>query len=145
MWYDFGMASRTDGLLAGLPLPLPEETAEVLLELGFLVSAVDGELVPEELIAFRRLATRLLPDEDPPDLLERFDVAAKTVGVKPRLRQLAEVVPPELREGAFKLAVGLSLIDDDESDELVGFLGAALGLVERALLLADEARTAVGS
>jgi hypothetical protein len=138
---------RVTGLLAGVDLPLPEDHAVALLELGFLMSAVDGHLADEELDAFRVLAATLRPNDDANDLLERCVVAAHTVGVDHRVRQVAETIPSDLRDVAFKVAVGLSLVDEDENeheDELVGILGAALGLAERTIALTREARAVLG-
>jgi hypothetical protein len=140
-------SERVTGLLEGLDLPLPEDPAVAVLELGFLMSAVDGHLADEELDAFRALATALRPNDDPNDLLERFVVAAHTVGVDHRVRHVAEMIPTDLRAAAFKVAVGLSLVDDEQNeheDELVGILGAALGLAERTITLTREARAALG-
>jgi hypothetical protein len=69
------------------------------------------------------------------------------VGVDHRVRHVAETIPPNLSAGAFKVAVGLSLVDDEQNeheDELVGILGAALGLAERTIPLTREARAALG-
>ena len=38
--------------------PSPEQT-EILLELAYLVTAADGRLADEELVAFERIASRL--------------------------------------------------------------------------------------
>ncbi len=137
---------RVSGLVLGCALPLSEAHADAVLELAFLMSAVDGHLAEEELGAFRELTRLIRGPEDPNDLLERFVVASHTVGVEHRVRQVADMVPENLREMAFKVAVGLSLIDHEESeheDELVGILGAALGLAERSIPLAGAARFAV--
>jgi len=142
-----GVAERVSGLVEGVALPLPEDHAVAMLELGFLMSAVDGHLADEELAAFRVLAGVLRPNDDPNDLLERFVVAAHTIGVEHRVRHVAETIPPDLRPPTFKIAVGLSLVDAEENeneDELVGLLGAALGLAEQTIRLTREARSALG-
>jgi hypothetical protein len=127
------------------------EHGDALLEVAFLVSAVDGHLADEELAAFKELIEAVrgttASKRDVGELLERFVLSAHTVGVDDRLRTVAKVIPNELRETTFKVAVALSLVDHDESaheDELVGILGAALSLAERAIPLAAEARAAVG-
>ncbi len=128
------------------------EDADALLELAFLMSATDGYLADEELDAFRELVAVLRgrdPTKDEVDeLLGRFVVEAHSAGVDARVKTVATTVPPPLRETAFKIAVGLSLVDRDESeheDELAGLLASTLGLGERADALAREARLAVNA
>lgn len=126
------------------------EHADALLEVAFLISAVDGYLADEELLAFTELVERVrgraTSKEEIGQLLERFVFAAHTTLVPERLRAAAQVLPPELREPAFKIAVALALVDHDESeheDELVGILGGVLGLSDRVKALTTEARAAI--
>ena len=125
--------------------------ADAVLELAFLVSAVDGQLADEELSAFAELVGCVRGREprkaEIDDLLGRFLVAARQTPSEDRLRALAPTLPAELRDTAFKVAVGLSLVDHEENaheDELVGILGATLGLAERSIPLAVEASDAFG-
>ncbi|HVH46681.1 MAG TPA: TerB family tellurite resistance protein [Labilithrix sp.] len=128
----------------------PKAEADRVLELAFLMSAVDGHLADEEVEAFRELvglARGVAPTKDEVDgLIEQFVVAAHAVGVDERVRHVARAIRKDLREDAFKIAVGLSLVDHDESeheDELIGILAATMELAERAIPLAREARAAV--
>ena len=123
--------------------------ADAVLELAFLVSAVDGHLADEELAAFAELVGcvrgRAASKEEVDDLLGRFLVAAQSTPGDERVRELGSALPGELRETAFKIAVGLTLVDHEENeqeDELVGLLAATLGLAERSIPLTAEARTA---
>ena len=135
-----------------LPNAIPStEACENVLELAFLMSAVDGHLADEELDAFRELVAcarghASVTKDDVDDLLERYVVASHAVGVDQRVREVARSIPTELRETAFKVAVGLSLADRDESeheDEMIKILAGELGLGERAAPLAREARDAM--
>lgn len=123
--------------------------ADAILELAFIVSASDAELAPEELTAFRELATairgRPVTKEEADQLLGSFLVTAQAVPGVDRLRDLASALPGDLRETAFKAVLGLTLVDADENeneDELVGILAASLGLAERSITLTQEAREA---
>lgn len=135
-----------------LPNAIPStEACENVLELAFLMSAVDGHLADEELDAFRELVAcargRAATKDDVDSLLERYVVASHAVGVDQRVRDVAKAIPEALRETAFKVAVGLALVDEDESefeDETLVVLAAELGLGERATALAREARDLVG-
>jgi tellurite resistance protein len=124
--------------------------ADALLEVAFLISAVDGYLADEELIAFSELVAKVrgreTSKEEIGQLLERFVFAAHTTLVPERLRAVAKIVPPEMRETVFKVAVALAMADHDESeheDELVGILGAVLEVSDRIKALTAEARAAV--
>ena len=138
-------------LLVTAPIAATEH-ADAILEVAFLTSAVDGTLDELELAAFRELvgcvrgrdATQVEIDE----LLGRFIVAVHGgAGIADRVRKIAPTIPAELRETAFKVAVALALVDHDDSeeeDELVGILGATLGLAERTIALSAAAREAIG-
>jgi len=125
--------------------------ADALLEVAFLMSAVDGHLADEELAAFGELVGRVRGRSATKDeigaLLERFVFSAHTVGVPDRVREVAKSLPPELRAPAFTVAVALAAIDHDASeheDELVGVLAEALGLEDRVGALTAAARKAAG-
>lgn len=134
-----------------LPAPIADSAAaDTVLELAFLTSAVDGHLADEELDAFRELVglARGIPatKDDVDTLLERFVVAAHSVGVDARVREVATAVRPDLRETAFRIAAGLSLVDRDQSeheDELLTILSQAMSIGERTDALVREARTLV--
>lgn len=135
-------------LLVTSPIAATAE-ADVILELAFLVSAVDGHLADEELAAFAELVGcvrgREAKKEEVDDLLGRFLVAAQGTPAVERVRELAPTLPEGLRDTAFKVAVGLSFVDHEENeheDELVGILAATLGLAERSIPLTAEARAA---
>jgi hypothetical protein len=124
--------------------------ADAILELAFLVSAVDGHLADEEIGAFTELVSlvrgREAKESEVGDLLGRFLVTAQSTRGEDRVRELGYAVPEALRELAFKIVIGFTLVDGDESeheDELVGLLAATLGLAERSIPLTAEARAAV--
>ena len=150
-WYDVAMSPITK-LLPGEGGPISSnEACENVLELAFLMSAVDGHLADEELEAFRELVTcargRSATKDDVDDLLERYVVAAHSVGVDERMREVAKSIPEDLRETAFKVAIGLSLVDSDASEfeyEMIAVLAKQLELGDRAVPLAKEARAALG-
>jgi hypothetical protein len=128
------------------------EHADALLEVAFLMGAVDGHLADEEMALFAELVTtvrgRVVTKDETDELLGRFIVASHTTVLPDRLRELAKILPASLRETAFKVAVGLSHVDDEataEEHELVGLLATALDLGDRAVTLSEEARQAAGA
>lgn len=135
--------------LASSPIA-DEKHADAVLEVAFLMSAVDGYLADEELAAFRELLPLLRgrpANEGEVDaLLGRFVMGVHGSGAEARLREVAAAVPADLRETAFKVAVGLSLVDDDTDEseyELVALLASALDVKDRAVALAADARAAL--
>jgi hypothetical protein len=122
---------------------------DAVLELAFLVSAGDGHLADEELAAFAELvgAVRGQPatKEEVDELLGGFLMNAQTIRGEDRIRELGPTVAGELRDTAFKVAVGLTMVDNEANereDELVGILAATLGLAERSIPLTADAREA---
>lgn len=97
-----------------------ESQATALLELAFAMSAVDGHLADEELASFREIVSRVrgrtATDEDIGDLLEKFVHASHMAGLDLRAKQVMARIPPVLRETAYSLAYGLSLVDKDSSE-----------------------------
>jgi len=123
--------------------------SDAVLELVFLVSAGDGHLADEELAAFGELMGALrgheAKKEEVDELLGGFLMNAQTIRGEDRIRELGATVAGELRETAFKLAVGLTMDDheaNEQEDELIGILAATLGLAERSIPLTAEAREA---
>jgi uncharacterized tellurite resistance protein B-like protein len=111
------------------------EHADVLLEISYLVTAVDGRLDDDELRAFRDLASSLrskeLSDSEVDALLDRFAGNVEHAEIIERVKALVPKLPPELREKAFKLSVGLSIADMDQSDtehDLQDILAETIGL-----------------
>src|SRR4051794_27510129 len=105
------------------------EHADVLLELAFLMTAVDGRLADEELTAYRQIVSWLggkpVSDTDFGVLLERVSGNVDKAEIEKRVRELAPKVAPELRELTFKIAMGLALVDSDAApaeDALMGIL-----------------------
>jgi hypothetical protein len=132
--------------------PIADRAAgDAVLELAFLVSAGDGHLADEELGAFRELASLVrggATKDEIDQLLGGFLVNAQTIRGEDRIRELGPTVPGELRDLAFKVAVGLTMVDHEASeqeDELIGILAATLGLAERSIPLTAEARAAFDS
>ena len=111
------------------------EHADVLLELAYLTTAVDGRLDDEELAAFKELVGRLrgktTNDSEVDALLDRFGGNIEHAEITDRLQKIAPTLPADLRPLAFKLSVGLGVADldasSDESDLQVA-LAEALGL-----------------
>lgn len=97
-----------------------EAQANALLELAFAMSAVDGHLADEELASFREIVSRVrgkrASDEDIGDLLEKFVHASHMAGLDLRAKQVMAKIPPALRETAYSLAFGLSLVDREASE-----------------------------
>lgn len=113
------------------------EQSDVLLELAYLTTAVDGRLADEELSAFKGLVARLRKaaprDADVDALLDRFADNVAHADIVDRVQEIAPSLPEELRPIAFKLAVGLGVADLDASEEetdLQIVLAEALGLDE---------------
>lgn len=128
------------------------EHESALLEVAFLMSAVDGHLADEELATFAELAARVRGREVTKDeistLLEGFVFSAHTAGVPDRVREVAKTLPADLRAPAFTVAVALAMVDNDASeheDELVGILAEALQLESRVSELTAAARAAITS
>ncbi len=122
---------------------------ESILELAFLVSAGDGHLADEELAAFGELVGAVrghgATKEEVDELLGGFLMNAQTIRGEDRIRELGPTIPGELREIAFKVAVGLTMVDSEASeqeDQLTGILAATLGLAERSITLTAQAREA---
>jgi uncharacterized tellurite resistance protein B-like protein len=126
------------------------EHGDVLLELSYLMAAADGKLADVELAAYRQIIASVrgaAPSEaDVTGLLERFGGAIEKSEIEARVRAIARQLPADLREVAFKLAIGLALVDDEAHDaenQLVGVLYESLDLAEdRADALAAEVRSA---
>ena len=119
-----------------LPAGLSPSTAQVetLLELAYLVTAVDGRLTDEELEAFGKVAARLQNEGAPKgidSLLERFGHNVDWAEIEPRVKALAGQLPKDLHAVAYRLALGLAFVDHEaaeEEDRLHKVLGDALGL-----------------
>jgi hypothetical protein len=117
-------------------LPTAEQT-ETLLELAYLVTAVDGRLADEELVAFGVLAARLRGKEattqaELDELLDRYGHNVDwEEEIEPRVRALAAALPKDLHAVAYRLALGLAFVDHEASeaeDRLHKVLGDALDL-----------------
>jgi hypothetical protein len=112
-----------------------EEHADVLLEIAYLTTAVDGRLDDEELVAFQQIATRLRGKpqvtSDVDALLDRFGGNVEHTEIAERIQKIAKGLPEDLKLLAFRLSVGLSVIDLDASEDetdLQVTLAEALGL-----------------
>jgi len=126
--------SVADLVPAGLS-PSPEQT-EILLEIAYLVTAVEGRLADEELDAFSVIAARLrgtdtLTKSEIDELVARFAGNVDWAEIKARVQVLAPQLPRELHAVAYRLALGLAFVDHDPTDEedrLHKVLGDALAL-----------------
>jgi hypothetical protein len=117
--------------------PTPEQ-ADVLLELAWLTTAIDGHLDDAEISAFESLAARLrgkakVTPAERDALFDKFGGNVEHEEITERVKAIAPGLPKELKPIAFKLAVGLSVADldtnEDETDLQV-MLAEALGLDE---------------
>jgi hypothetical protein len=115
-----------------------QEHADVLLELAYLITAVDGRLDDGEIDAYREIVARLrgkksVTDADLDVLFDRFGGNVEHEEIHDRVKKIAKTLPDDLRGLAFKLAVGLSVVDldanEDETDLQV-VLAESLGLDE---------------
>ena len=98
---------------------IASEHADVLLELAYLMTAVDGRLAPQELAAFREIAGKL--HDAPPEidaLVARYGGSTTKEAISERVRSIAPSLPGDLREVAFKLAIALALVDDDAAPSI---------------------------
>lgn len=128
-----------------------QEHADTLLELAFLVTAADGRLAAEEAAAFRELMGRVrgqpTSDDEVGALYQRFTDQLQGSTCIDRVRVIAPKLPTELREGAFRVALALALIDRDASpdeDDLIDALFESLQLDrDRAEAVAKEVRVAL--
>jgi hypothetical protein len=109
--------------------------ADVLLEISYLVTAVDGRLDDDELRAFRDLAgslkTKVLSDAELDALLDKYAGNVEHAEIVERVKELVPKLSADLREKAFKLSVGLSIADMDQSDvehDLQDLLAETIGL-----------------
>ncbi len=112
-------------------LSIPAAEADALLELAFLVTAVDGHLADVELAAFTALVGKLKGGENVDDLIARFADKIDPEEIEARVKELAPTIPKEHHELAYKIALGIALVDHDPSapeDDLQTVLGEALGL-----------------
>lgn len=113
-----------------------ENDAQTLLELAYLVTAADGKLLDEELAAFAAIAARVrgkakLESDEVDALVDQFAHHVEAHEIETRVRILAPTLPESLHELAYKLALGIALVDHDpsnEEDRLHGVLGDALGI-----------------
>jgi hypothetical protein len=115
-------------------VPKPDH-ADVLLELAYLTTAVDGRLLDEEIEAYRVVIARLrgtpsVSDSDLDALFDRYGGNIEFAEISERVQKIAPTLPAELRPLAFQLSIGLGVADldtnEDESD-LQALLGEALG------------------
>jgi uncharacterized tellurite resistance protein B-like protein len=115
-------------------LSVSPAAAYALLELAYLVTAVDGRLTDEELRAFKELTARLrgkdvARDAEVDALIARFAGYVETHEIEARVRELAPKLPKEHHELAYLLALGLAFADHDPhaaEDRLHAVLGDAL-------------------
>jgi hypothetical protein len=110
------------------------ENVDVLLELAYLTTAVDGRLDDTEIKALAEVAGRLrgtpLTHGDLDKLLDRYGGNVEFEEIADRVKAIAPKLPPELRPVAFKLAIGLAVADldaNDDESELQVVLAEALG------------------
>jgi uncharacterized tellurite resistance protein B-like protein len=129
--------------------PSPEQT-EILLELAYLVTAVDGRLADEELVAFERIAARLqkktVTPADLDTLIERFAHNVDRGEIEARVRELVPALAKDLHAAAYRLALGMAFVDheaSEEEDALHKVLGDALG-ISREMRAALSRQVALG-
>lgn len=116
--------------------PVPSEHVDVLLELAYAMTAVDGRLGDDEIAAFRTVIGRLrgqekVSNKDVDALLERFAGNIEKTELEDRVREIAPKLPADLKDLAYKVALALSLVDLDASrdeSDLNEVLAESLGL-----------------
>jgi hypothetical protein len=121
-----------------LPRDLSVNDAErdALLEVAYLVTAIDGKLADEEIVAFGELAARLhgrasSTTHEIDALMERFGGVVERAEIEARMREVARTIPARLHEIAYKTALAMAFVDRDPhgtEDGLHRVLGDALGL-----------------
>jgi hypothetical protein len=101
-------------------LSLSPAVTHALLELAYLVTAVDGNLADEELRALGELAARLRGKAAAPSgasevdaLLQRFAHRVEPAEIEERVRALAPQIPEEHHELAYLLSLSLAFADHD--------------------------------
>jgi uncharacterized tellurite resistance protein B-like protein len=123
-----------DELIPSTLAPSPEQT-EILLELAYLVTAVDGRLADEEIVAFETIASRQkrkavrTPELDA--MIERFAHNVEREEIEARVRELVPMLDKDLHAVAYRLALGVAFVDHEPSeaeDALHKVLGDALDL-----------------
>jgi len=138
-----------DELIPSTLAPSPEQI-EILLELAYLVTAVDGRLADEEIVAFETIASRLYrravstPQLDA--LIERFAHNVEREEIEARVRDLVPTLDKDLHAVAYRLALGVAFADHEasiEEDALHKVLGDALGLT-REIRAALSRQVALG-
>jgi uncharacterized tellurite resistance protein B-like protein len=123
-----------DELIPSTLAPSPEQT-EILLELAYLVTAVDGRLADEEIAAFETIAARLrgttITPQDLDAIVGRFAHNVEQTEIEARVRALVPLLEKDLHAVAYRLALGVAFVDHEASeaeDALHKVLGDALGL-----------------
>jgi hypothetical protein len=99
-----------------------KEHVDVLLELAYLVTAVDGRLDDGEIDAYKDVIAKLrgvksVSNADVDALLDRFAGNIEPAEIHERMKTIAKTLPDDLRGLAFKLAVGLSVVDLDANED----------------------------
>ncbi len=130
----FGLAMSIAKVLPQTPIASTEH-ADIVLEIAYLMTAVDGRLGDDELEAYRQVATAVRGKEattaDVDALLQRFADRVEPGEIAERIREIAPKLPDELKDTTFRLAVALSLVDLDsarDEEELQDVIIEALGL-----------------
>ncbi|MBX3189769.1 MAG: hypothetical protein KF819_22275 [Labilithrix sp.] len=114
--------------------PVASEHADAILEIAYLMTAVDGRLGDDELEAYREVVAGVRGKASSADvdaLLSRFAGNVAHQEIAERVRAIGPTLPDDLRGLAFKIATALSLVDLDSSrdeEELKDVLIDALGL-----------------
>jgi uncharacterized tellurite resistance protein B-like protein len=123
-----------DELIPSTLAPSPEQT-EILLELAYLVTAVDGRLADEEIAAFGTIAGRLrgsaITAAELDVLVDRFAHNVERSEIEERVRALVPQLEKDLYAVAYRLALGVAFVDheaSEEEDALHKVLGDALGI-----------------
>lgn len=109
--------------------------ADAVLEIAYLMTAVDGRLGDDELAAYGEVIAAVRgknpSNADVDALLDKFAGATEPDEIAERVRAIAPTMSTEIKQFAFKLAVALSLVDLDASrdeDDLVDVLAEALSI-----------------
>jgi tellurite resistance protein len=131
--------------------PISDVThADALLELAYLMTVADGHITDEERRAFgeifARVRGRASQAGEIDALVQRFTANAAAGSIADRVRAVGPTLPMELREAAFKVAIGLALADRDASPAEDALMNVFFDCLEldpaRAEALAREGREA---
>jgi tellurite resistance protein len=114
---------------------------EALVEIAFLVAAVDGEVSPLEVAQFGEAIEAAFGegDVDVKAMLAKMSSRLEAEGWDKRMKAVARSLAGARAEGAYRIAVGVAFIDDDVAHAEA----AALEAFAHALGISDDRAHAI--